>query len=130
MARQAIRDLLARLLGPQDGDVTYRKMVSIRDGLMHGRSPQAIAAELEEDFGVVVDRLATLAWHAIMSSMPATVLDTPVQLGHRDGAFAAKQLRVGPVGTFDCDSTSDYPPEDKIPSVAITMETSFRGRSN
>jgi hypothetical protein len=125
MARQAIRSLLERLIG-RKADEDYRKLVRVRDGLMHGRSPATVAEEVEEKFANVVNRLAAFAWHAIMSSMPNELLSQPIHMGHRDGEFAKKVARVGSRGSFDCDVSTDYPAEDKIPTAKISMQVRFR----
>ena len=125
MARQAIFGLIQKIVG-QEGEKVYRKLVRVRDGLMHGRSQSSIEAEAAQDFASLVDEMATLAWHAIMAAMPERLGSTPLRFMHRDGRFAARELRVGPVGSFDCDEALDYPPEDKIPDIKISMDTTFR----
>ncbi len=123
MARQAIRKLIDNNVKIEPKE-TYLALATTRDGLAHGRSSESIEKEVGRSLADLVDLAGTISWHATMSCVPA--ITQPLTFAHRDGQFVSRTLVVGPVGTFEHDGSSEQPSEDKIPSVKISMEVTFR----
>ena len=122
MARQAIRDLIEMIV-KDDPKGAYRTLVSVRDGLAHGRSRESIETEVGRPVGDLVDLAGAISWHAIMSSLPE--IEGPLNFADRGGHFVNERLITGPIGTFEHKGEAEHPAEDKIPSVKIELLTRF-----
>jgi len=124
MAKQAIEELIGKVAG-ELAHVTSKRQFIARNGLMHGRSTKSIEDECKVSIGDIVDELATITWHAIMSCFPFDKVPA-LNFGHRQGEFVNKSLVMSVLGSFDHSGDGPHPTDDKIPNIEMTMETSFR----
>lgn len=123
MAKQAIEGLISRIAGEHAKEVSKRQFKA-RNGLMHGRSVESIEKECKASIEKIVNELGTLAWHAIMSTIPLG--DGPeLHFGHRDGQFTNLTLVAAMLGEFKHQGDEPHPTDDKLPSVNIDLMTRF-----
>lgn len=121
-ARQAIRQLIHDIVpATEEASEVDRVLGKVRNKLLHGSSVEAIEVEVKVPLNHVVNKIAWVAWHAIMSSMPQAILDSPLNFGHRDGQFASGNLAPRVVGSFEHDGVTEQPAEDKIPALEISL---------
>lgn len=125
MAKQAIENLITKITGTDAPDVIKRQFIA-RNSLMHGGSPRSTEKECKMPLSVIVNELGAVTWEAILSTIPLGA-GAPPAFGHRDGEFTNESLVTALLGSFDHNHIDGgpYPAEDKIPTVKITMLTTF-----
>jgi hypothetical protein len=125
MAKQAIDQLIFRFAGKSAAKVSKRQFMA-RNGLMHGRSREAIEAECEVPLDAIVDELGVLTWKAIMSTIRGAGDGKPLAFGHRDGVFTNKSLILAALLGFEHTGKGPHPADGALPSAEVTLETRFR----
>lgn len=107
-------------------DVSTRQL-TVRHGLMHGRTVSYVEKEVKVDIHDVVEELARVTWQAISSviiTRPQQDGENPLHLRHNDGQFVNGRLVV--VGEFIFDAgDGEHPTDEKIPKVETSLETRF-----
>jgi hypothetical protein len=125
MPKQAIEQLIEKVVGAKSAPVVSKRQFTARNGLMHGRSAQSIEAESNTSLAEIVDELGTIVWHAIMSTIPVSPIAPPLHLAHREGHFTNQTLTVSVDLTFDHTGDSLHPSDDKLPSGTLSLQTTF-----
>lgn len=123
MAKQAIESIINKIIGKDGKDVAKRQF-TVRNGLMHGRSVKSIESKLKIDMANLVNELAFIVWHAIMSTFTLRE-DTYLNFGHRDGDFTNKSLTLSVHGLIKHTEDTPHPSDDKFPNIKISLKTDF-----
>lgn len=123
MAKQAIEGLILIIVGSGEAQKVARRQFTARNGLMHGRSHEAIEKDCRMTMADLVDELGALAWRAIDSTIPRT--GAMLHFGHRDGEFTNKSLIASANLLFEHDGEGPQPAEDKIPNAELTIHIRF-----
>jgi hypothetical protein len=126
MARQAIKKLIGKIV-KDNPEAAYRRLVTVRDQLMHGRSFHSIEAE-GQPLSEIVNEVGTIAWNAIFLSM--NKIKENLSFGFRTGGFAGKELVVGAIGRFEHLQDTEHPDEDRVPKVRVDRIVRFGGKPN
>jgi hypothetical protein len=127
MARQAIKKLIGKIV-KDNPEAAYRRLVTVRDQLMHGRSFHSIEAEVGQPLSEIVNEVGTIAWNAIFLSM--NKIKENLSFGFRTGGFAGKELVVGAIGRFEHLQDTEHPDEDRVPKVRVDRIVRFGGKPN
>jgi hypothetical protein len=127
MATEAIRLLIDKITAPRK-DVSERQL-TVRHGLMHGRTPAAMEAKVGVGLPAIVNEVAELTWNAIFAHIitrPERENDAPLDFGHFGGQFVGARLVVVAELLVDT-GEGEYPTEDKLPKVETEILHRFNG---
>lgn len=128
MAKQAIDQLISLSTGKRAAEIS-KMLFTARNGLMHGRTREAIEADCKEPMNAIVDELGRITWNAIMSTIPLKNDWRSLAFGYRGGEFANMTLIVAMLGSFDHKGDAPHPAEDALPNAKITLGFEQRPKS-
>ena len=123
MAKQAIDALIASVSSMNAQEIS-KKLFLVRNGLTHGRRLQSIEADLGSPLTSAANTLAEVLFRIIIQRVmpkPSAVLN----FSSFNDEVCVGTVRASAVGSFSHSGPGEHPTEDQIPSMSISMITSF-----
>jgi hypothetical protein len=120
-SKLSIENLTKKIVGRQ-AEAVYKRLFSVRNGLMHGKSSDSVEAAAGVTWGKIIEVLGHLTWDAIIlaAKLPGKL---PGPFAEFAGDFRKTTLLAGVLGTFDHSDGGLHPAETRIPDPILEILT-------